>query len=683
MKKNWILGSGPGCDLVLDDSHISGRHCQLTEIEGAFQLLDLGSTNGTLVNGQRIAGPVPLRPGDCITLGRFELKLTAEGRLTKRQFHGELTIEARNVSVDVPQRRLIDDISLTIFPSEFVGLMGPSGAGKTTLTSALNGYLPPSTGQVLINGHDLYAEYARFRGMLGYVPQDDIMHRELTVRQALRFTAELRLPPGTPRHEIDARIAKVLKQLDLESTADTIIGSPERQGISGGQRKRVNLAMELLTDPAVLFLDEPTSGLSSHDALTVMTLLRQLANSGKSILLTIHQPSLEAFRLLDNLAIISRDSQSHEPGRLVYYGPAYPEAIDFFNPQRWQGTTGDAGRRPDDVLNGLAQRPTAEWDARYQKSRFRQAFVTARSGRQVSTTAAETSQPAGCDPLQQWFTLVRRAVALKIADRWNTAILLVQAPIVAVLVILAFGSNARQKITSENWLETSRATAVTLFVLGLSALWFGCSNAVREIVGEWAVYRRERMVNLQLPPYVMSKFVVSGALCVLQCTILLLAARLGCGLRGPLLSSLLIMLLTAGTGVGLGLMVSALARSQEVAIALLPLVLIPMVIFGGTLIPVHNMQVAIRPLAYLMPSRYGFEAMLLAEAARRPLGPSPYSNSIAVDHNTADSDRPDMAQMNFPRNSRLGITSSVAALGILLGVLIVGLHLILRYRDVH
>ncbi|HEY5312767.1 MAG TPA: FHA domain-containing protein, partial [Pirellulales bacterium] len=368
MKTTWILGSGQNCDVILDDHYVSGRHCQLSEINGGFQLVDLGSTNGTVVNGFRISGAVPLRPGDCISLGRFELKLTPDGRLAKRQFHGELTIEACNVAVDAPGRRLVEDVSLTIFPSEFVGLMGPSGAGKTTLTSALNGYWPPSAGRVLINGHDLYADYARFRGMLGYVPQDDIMHRELTVRQALRFTAELRLPPETTGRDIDARIAKVLAQLDLESTADTIIGSPERQGISGGQRKRVNLAMELLTDPAVLFLDEPTSGLSSQDALIVMTLLRQLASSGKSILLTIHQPSLEAFRLLDNLVIVSRDSQAREPGRLVYYGPAYPESIEFFNPQRQQQSPNAGEPRPDEVLHGLAQRPTAEWCKRYQAS---------------------------------------------------------------------------------------------------------------------------------------------------------------------------------------------------------------------------------------------------------------------------------------------------------------------------
>jgi ABC-type multidrug transport system ATPase subunit len=682
LTQELILGRDPDCGLVLDCERISRRHARVFRAGSQLMVEDLGSSNGTLVNGQRIAAATVLHARDIVSLGRFQLEVTDDGRLKKRSFHGELTIECRNVSIDVPGRRLLENVSLTIYPSEFVGLMGPSGAGKTTLMNTLNGYCPPAAGMVLINGQDLYANYAQFSSVLGYVPQDDIMHRELTVRQALRYTAELRLPPETSSQEIEARIAKVLAQLQLESTVNTLIGSPERKGISGGQRKRVNLAMELLTDPAVLFLDEPTSGLSSEDALMVMTLLRQLADSGKSILLTVHQPSLEAYRLLDNLVIVSRDPQGGEPARLAYYGPAYPDAVEFFNPQRQPGAGGPEPT-PDEVLRGLSKRPTREWCQRYEASRYNHEFVTSRAGTQVSTPAAGQAKPKPPEPVRQWSTLVRRCVAIKIADRWNTTILLAQAPIVAMLVILAFGQRAREKISGENWEQVTGATAVTLFVAGLSALWFGCSNAVREIVGEWAIYHRERMVNLKLPSYVMSKLFVSGVLCVVQCAVLILAARWGCGLRAPLASSFLIMMLTACCGIGVGLIISAVARSQEVAIALLPLVLIPMVIFGGTLLPVHKMQVAVRPLAYMMPTRYGFEAMLLEEAGRKPLGPSPYSTGISTEHESDDPDRPDIAEVYFPRNKRLGIMGSVVALLVLFAGTIVAVHLILRFRDVH
>lgn len=229
--------------------------------------------------------------------------------------------------------------------------MGPSGAGKTTLISALNGYTPPTLGQVLFNDRDLYANYGQFQGVIGYVPQDDIMHGDLTVARALYYTARLRLPPDSSDAEIAERIKVVIEQLGLKGTENVLIGSPQKRGISGGQRKRVNLAMELLTDPAVLFLDEPTSGLSSEDTLTVMRLLRTLADEGKTILLTIHQPSLEAYRQLDNLVVVAKDPGTTDPGRLTYYGPAYPQAVQFFNPQHEEG----AVLSPDEVLRSLAE----------------------------------------------------------------------------------------------------------------------------------------------------------------------------------------------------------------------------------------------------------------------------------------------------------------------------------------
>ena len=510
--------------------------------------------------------------------------------------------------------------------------MGPSGAGKTTLMSALNGYSPPGEGLVLLNGQDLYEHFAQFADLLGYVPQDNIMHRELTVGQALYYTARLRLPPDTTDDEIHARISAVLRQLGLEGTVNTLIGSPERKGISGGQRKRVNLAMELLTDPAVLFLDEPTSGLSSEDALTVMTLLRNLADSGKSILLTIHQPSLEAYRLLDNVVIISKDPQGSEPGQLVYYGPAYPDAMQFFNPDKKLTGPGVVEPSPDELLRRLARRPTQQWSDRYEESNYKRDFVTGRANQAVAPADATPVPVSRASIGRQWATLFRRCMTIKIADRWNTAILLAQAPVVALAVVLVFGGEASRKITVESWQQVNGATGVTVFLLGLSALWFGCSNSVREIVGEWAIYQRERMVNLRIPAYVFSKLAVSAVLCLVQCTVLIGAARWGSNLRAPLLSSFLVMMLIACTGIGIGLILSAIARTSEVAIAMLPLTLIPMVIFGGILLPVYKMKAPIKVLAYAMPSRSGFEAMMLQESQRKPLGPSPYSGVDCSGH---------------------------------------------------
>ncbi|HQU45975.1 MAG: hypothetical protein B7Z73_10730 [Planctomycetia bacterium 21-64-5] len=234
-----VFGRDASCDQVLDNPLVSRRHARLARGAEGYWIEDLGSENGTFLNGRRIKGPTPVRPRDRIGFGNCLFQLTDDGKLEKRDYRGNVTLEARDVGVAVPGRNLLEGVSLTIFPTEFVGLMGPSGAGKTTLMTALNGYTRPGAGSVLVNGNDLYANYDQFSATIGYVPQDDIVHRELTVYQALYYTAKLRLPGDYSGPDIDSRIAKVLEELGLKGTEHVQIGSPEtKKGISGGQRKR-------------------------------------------------------------------------------------------------------------------------------------------------------------------------------------------------------------------------------------------------------------------------------------------------------------------------------------------------------------------------------------------------------------------------------------------------------------
>ncbi len=707
-----VFGRDPACDQVLDDPMISARHARVLRKAGKMVVEDLGSANGTFLNGRRVQGTEPIQPGDELTIGSYMYRLNAAGDFERRDYRGNITIEARGLTMHVPGKKLLENVSLTIYPTEFVGLMGPSGAGKTTLMNILNGYTPPTAGQVLINGQDLYSHYQQFAGQFGYVPQDDIIHRDLTVGEALYYTARLRLPPDFSESAIRDRIAGVLKQLGLEGTENVLIGSPEKKGISGGQRKRVNLAQELLTDPSVLFLDEPTSGLSSEDALMVMKLLRGLADSGKAILLTIHQPSLEAFRLMDNLVLVGKDQNSSEPGRLVYYGPAYPDSVKFFNPDGVPGERPGVDPSPDEVLRGLAKRKAAEWTELYQHSDYGREYIEQRVGKQaappVHGAPPRTSRTSG---VAQWKTLFKRCLIIKLKDCWNTAILLAQAPIVAILVVLVFGNDVRAEMTDENWEAGMRASSTTLFLLSLAALWFGCSNAVREIVGEWAIYHRERMVNLKLPSYVASKFAVLGLLCVVQCAILTAISAWGCELRADPLQLLGALLLVSLVGLGIGLTISAAARTSEVAIALLPIVLLPMVILGGVMQPIHKMNSTVGQCANLAPSRWAFEALLTLEsderrrAPERPkfptvLAPKPADDNPEAtpadekksdkkqkdekdDKDDEDNKRPDVAQHYFPKKDRLGYERCMAVLGIMFAVLVVGISTILRVRDVH
>lgn len=229
-----LLGRDPAADVTLDHPLVSWHHARLQRQGSQALVEDLGSTNGTFLDGRRVQGQTVLGVGSVLDLAGETFVLRPSGRLERRRSKGNVAVEARDVAVDVPGKRLIEGVSLTLYPSELTGLMGPSGAGKTTLMTALNGYMLPGRGQVLFNGRDLYAHYEQFRLGIGYVPQDDIMHGDLTVRQALVYTAKLRLPRDTRRREIDERIARVLAQLGLEGTEDVRIGSPSKKASAGG-----------------------------------------------------------------------------------------------------------------------------------------------------------------------------------------------------------------------------------------------------------------------------------------------------------------------------------------------------------------------------------------------------------------------------------------------------------------
>ncbi|MBN2716998.1 MAG: ATP-binding cassette domain-containing protein, partial [Deltaproteobacteria bacterium] len=261
----------------VDHPMVSGHHAKLTLKSGGYELEDLGSANGTFVNGEKVTKPVMVKTTDYIQIGPVRMRIAADGAVESDDLRLSTRVEVQGICFDVKSGfRLLRDVSFTIEPGEFVALMGPAGAGKTTLMENMNGNMQPTVGRVLINGVDLHQQFDAMRGHIGYVPQDDIVHRKLTVYEACYFTAKLRMR-GLSEQEIHDRVVQVLQELDIAHRANTIIGGPESRVLSGGQRKRVNLAMELVTDPAILFLDEPTSGLSSSDAKSVMEILKELS----------------------------------------------------------------------------------------------------------------------------------------------------------------------------------------------------------------------------------------------------------------------------------------------------------------------------------------------------------------------------------------------------------------------
>jgi ABC-type multidrug transport system ATPase subunit/predicted component of type VI protein secretion system/ABC-type multidrug transport system permease subunit len=625
-------GRDPKCDIPLDFPMVSWRHARLTRTPEGILVEDLGSRNGTYLNGVRVNGKVLARAGQEIGLGSVRFQLMENGQLAQRDYNGKVTIEAKEIVVNAPNgKRLLDSVSLTVFPYELVAMMGPAGAGKTTLLKALNGYTRPVRGTVLFRGQSLYDYYDLYRHMLGYVPQDDIVHPQLTVRQALYFSARLRTDLSDA--EIDTRTQKVLYDLGIPDKIDTVIGSPERKTLSGGQRKRVNIGLELITDTPVLFLDEPTSGLSSYDAESVVDLLKELSKTGKTILTTIHQPSLKVYKQFDDLLMVSRD-KGNKPGALVYFGPAYPDSIQFFNPPV-KGPTGTTSLQsselnPEMLFSGMNTVPdenrTETWQKRYLASRYRQEFVEDRSGKQpASSDKTGEEKPRRQFGLGQWLALVKRNIIVRLQDRAQTAILLVQAPLFAVLVALV-----NYPLHADNFSELMQKLPTVHFLMVVAAIWFGCNNAARDIVGEWTIYKRERMVTLKLLPYIFSKFAVLMALCIFQCGSMLAIVYLVCGLHSNFLSDFLVLLIASMIGAGLGLSISALSKTTESAIAMLPLVLLPVIALGGGMRPVYLMPQAGQVLSAIIPSRWSYEANLLHEATAKEWATGQYPDGTCM-----------------------------------------------------
>ncbi|HUO34641.1 MAG TPA: FHA domain-containing protein [Candidatus Acidoferrum sp.] len=705
-----LFGRDPQCDQPLDSPMISWHHAQLTKTPEGIFVEDLGSLNGTFVGGTRITGKTKVAPGQEIGLATFRFQVCPDGHLERRENRGNVSIEAAEVTVNAPDgTRLLNPVSLTVYPSELVALMGPAGAGKTTLLKALNGYTPPASGQVLFNGANLYRFYDLFRQQMGYVPQDDIVHSQLTVREALYFSAKLRTDLSDA--EIDKRIDTVLEELGIRDKKNSLIGSPERKTLSGGQRKRVNIALELVTDTPVLFLDEPTSGLSSYDAEGVIDLLKRLARDGKTIITTIHQPSLSVFRKFDDLIMISRDPGG--TGAMAYFGPAYPDSIRFFQPAKERsggGTEEAAPLGPEMLLTGLNSATTPEWCERFAQSEYHRQFVQERAGR-MPEGAGQTGAPARRRfSLAQSLQLIRRNAILKIRDRAQLVILLLQAPLFALLIVLIFGAlheppnlNAHGVVStlaaSKLFGELGGTIAEIEFLMVVAAIWFGCNNAARDIVGEWTIYQRERMVNLKLVPYAMAKFAILCALCVLQCLTLLGIVYVFCHLKGSFAQTFSVLVLSSLVGAALGLAISARSSTTESAIALLPVVLLPVLALGGGVRAVYKMPEIAKTLSYAVPSRWAFEQNVIIEAQGHPCGYPPglpmwndcptggkgvdAATMVVPEAVVSSGDSKDPAPLKSGVGLRYTLPQTLGALGAMLALLLAAVLASLKSRDIH
>ncbi|MCI0456910.1 MAG: FHA domain-containing protein [Gemmataceae bacterium] len=563
------FGRGPDRDVVLSDALISRRHAVLEYQDGGYYLSDTQSRIGTFVNGKAIIR-ARLEPGDRVQLGPYLFRFEGTHLARVRQ-PTSLAVRAVGIRQTAGDVVLLDQISLVFQPSEFVGLLGPSGAGKTTLLDALNGLRPAVAGQVYINDEPLYEQYDRLRHLIGYVPQDDIIHGELTCRQALYYAGRLRLPADVTDAELARLIDETLAALDLTQQADVPIGR-----LSGGQRKRASVGVELLSKPGILFLDEPTSGLDPGTESRLMRKFRQLADQGRTIICTTHV--MENVDLFDQVVVLAPG------GKLAYFGPPV-EAKRYFGIDKFTL-----------LYDRLEEKQADAWQQQYREAGpYRQLLVSV-----AATTTPETLSvsrqrlaPAPASSfLGQWALLTRRYSSILRSDRQALTLLLLQPLLITGLVCLVCND-----------------LPLILFLLVIAALWFGCSNAAQQLVKERAVYRRERMVNLRVDAYVLSKFLPLAAISGGQCALMLGLVWLCEDHAGSLLLQAAGLLLASWNGVALGLVISALAANADKAMAVVPLSLLPQIILAGVLVPLPDMNGPTRVVSYAVAARWANQVM--------------------------------------------------------------------------
>jgi ABC transport system ATP-binding/permease protein len=580
------IGRADDNEVVVSDLSVSRHHAELHKAApGGYKIVDLGSHNGTYVNGQRITS-APVTESDVIGIGLATFRLVGD-ELQEFIDTGDVLLNARGLTVRLPSGKVIlDNVSFPLGERCLLGVIGPSGAGKSTLLGALTGMRPATQGSVLYDDRDLYADYAELRHRIGLVPQENILHTQLSARRALRYAAELRFPKDTSPAERERRIDEVLGELSLTAHADTRASS-----LSGGQQKRVNVALELLTKPSLLFLDEPTSGLDPGLDMAVMEMMSGLASDGRTVIVVTH--SVANLDVCDRLLVLVPG------GKVAYFGPP-ADGLRHFGQPGWA-----------QVFRAFEAEPDRDWAGEYRRSAFCAQYVTAagQADRSAATPVrAVPPPPRSRNRLAQLSTLARRYLAVIAADR-NYVGVLALLPIILGGLIRAVPDPGG--LTGPNNVNAQPV----LLILVMGACLTGVANAVRELVKERAIYTRERAAGLSAGAYLWSKLVVLGLISALQAVVLVLIGVVGRKLppQGAFLSSLplaeivLAIAVLAVASMTVGLLISALVNSSDKTMPLLVVAVLVQVVLSGGVFPLNG-KAGLDQFSWLSPSRGGFGA---------------------------------------------------------------------------
>ncbi|MUL77531.1 FHA domain-containing protein [Mycolicibacterium sp. CBMA 226] len=583
------IGRDAGNNIVVNDVLVSRRHARLVHTPTGTRLEDARSSNGTFVNGVRVMAAT-LRDNDVVTIGKSDFvfsrgELVQRGRVA-RTLPG-LRVRDAGLTLKAEATVLLDPTTFDAKPGTLTAIIGPSGAGKSTLLKLLAGLSAPTVGSVNFDGHDLHTDYAALRGRIGMVAQDDLVHGRLTVAQALDTTARLRMPPDTTKVDRQHVIAQVLAELDMSAHSGKRVDQ-----LSGGQRKRVSVAMELLTEPSLLVLDEPTTGLDPALDRQVMALLRRLADAGRVIVVVTH--SLTFLDECDQVLLLAPG------GKTAYCGP--PAEL-----RSAMGSTDWA-----DVFNGICADPVGA-QRRFMESR---GTVAIRVPTPVAEHVVSKGTPSRTSLSRQFAAIVQRQTRLLMGDRRYLALLLL-APLMVGLLPLVVGGHAgfgKPPANSEAPLEPRQI----IVLLSFAAILLGITLSVRDLISERAIHKHEQAAGLSSSAYLSAKICVFGAVAALQSALLVLlitAPKIGkpaptsaVVLGVPVLELYLDVAATSVVAMILGLVISSLSRSSNQYVPLMVIACISQLVFAGSFIPIAG-RPAMEVVAGMMPARWGVAAM--------------------------------------------------------------------------
>jgi len=602
--KECYIGRDEKCNIVIRHPTVSRKHCVITHENGNYYIADNQSTNGVLLNSRALNGKARLNPMDRISVGGTTIIFNGNALYYQVQ-GGGVGIVVEHVSKQVGKdkakkkgkgrKTILDDVSLTIQPNRFVAIIGGSGAGKTTLLECISGMSELSSGNVYINGESIRTGGKHVRSLMGYVPQQDIVYDALTLERMLMYSAKLRMPSDTSEKEIQKKINETLSVVELTEHRHTMISK-----LSGGQKKRASIAVELLASPKVFFLDEPSSGLDPGTEKHLMHMLKHLAATGKTVVMVTH--TVQNIDLCDEVICMGKG------GRLCFAGTP-SQALQFFGKQRMT-----------DVYDELNERSEI-WAKRYKEYRSLE-----KDGKAGGKGKSPKEKQRSTGAFRQFSVMTRRYSEMLVNDKGRLILLLAMPVVLALLVCLAFEADGNlgnlltriirkwaKGVTSKKstfpFLRTED-TMKMMFTFSCAVFWTGIFNSIQEISKERPIFQRERFSGVGVVPYIFSKIIPLSLLCLIQSAVMTailsfmtnttatfygnlkesgaiaMSMRsdgliLGSGMMW--LETLLTTFLCAMSAMSMGLLISTLV-SNDIALVLCPICLMPQILFSGIVV---------------------------------------------------------------------------------------------------